>query len=720
MLLTLNATGCGANGETAESTISYTKSIAENEQETIGMTNEEYFENAEFTPWEDCLTYELEGVGYTITACSTSAINVRIPDEIEGKPVLRIGKGAFEDCKRLKGVIIGNNVQSISHDAFMFTGLEHVIIPDSVTEIGISVFDYTPLYKKYEKGVAYADGWAVGCTSDETDVTIEDGTRGIAERIFMDCESIESVTINDLKNITESLFLGCTTLKTVILGDGVETIGANAFKDCTLLSNVTLGKNITKIGKDAFNGDYSLNEIILPESVTGIGEGAFQNCRFSSIIIPEKVEYISRGAFNNCYNLESITIENPACEIYEQTRLETIPSDTMIYGYWGSTAEQFAIDWYIEFTGLDDGNRNNKKAAENALKVKSVALGSGFSAAIAEDGSLYTWGDNEGGQLGQGSRSDPNKTPQKILENVEFLDISSDSSAAVTANGELYMWGANGDNQLAMKNGKLSSSYVTPTMIMENVINASVGNSRGAAVTAGGKLWTWGDGYPDPKKYTSGVRAVSVGERHIVYITENNELYAFGCNDYGQYGNGTVDEVIVDESKRRHVNFNTTNVFVMSDVVEVSAGYDFTAAVTTDGSLYTWGSNKFGQLGNGTREDSNVPVKIMDNIKSVSVNGCNMIALSNDGDVYTFEQTGEQISSNDVVVSVEFDGTVPVKVMDNAVAVSCGDGHYAAVDKNGKLFMWGDNNTGQLGDGTTNDGEEPIEVYITENNALQN
>lgn len=386
MLLALNVTGCGENSETVESTSSRTESVAENKEETFDITTEDYFENAEFTPWEECLTYEFEEGGYTITDCSTAAINVHIPDEIEGKPVLQIGKGAFEDCGRLKGVIIGSNVQSISHDAFMFTDLEYVIIPDSVTEIGISVFDYTPLYEKYEEGVVYVDGWAVGCASDMIEVIIEDGTRGIAERIFRDCESIESITINDLKNITESLFLGCSTLKTVVLGDEVETIGANAFKDCTSLSSVTLGKNITLIGKDAFNGDYCLNEIVLPESVTGIGEGAFQNCRFSSIIIPEKVEYISRGAFDSCSNLESITIENPACEIYDQTRVDTIPSDTMIYGYWGSTAEQFANDWYMDFTGLDDGNRKNAEIAENALKVTSAALGSGFSAAITEDG----------------------------------------------------------------------------------------------------------------------------------------------------------------------------------------------------------------------------------------------------------------------------------------------------------------------------------------------
>lgn len=706
ILLCFGVTGCGGKNDTEKHVASSSKIIGSSSEVNENKdyaTAEEYFANAEFTPWEECLTYEFEEGGYTITDCSTAAINVHIPDEIEGKPVLQIGKDAFEDCRKLKGVIIGNNVQSISHDAFIFTDLEYVIIPDSVTEIGISVFDYTPLYEKYEEGVVYVDGWAVGCASDMTEVIIEDGTRGIAERIFRDCESIESITINDLKNITESLFLGCSTLKTVVLGDGVETIGANAFKDCTSLSSVTLGKNINKIGKDAFNGDYSLNEIILPESVTGIGEGAFQNCRFSSIIIPEKVEYISRGAFDSCSNLESITIENPECEIYDQTRVDTIPSDTMIYGYWGSTAEQFANDWYMEFTGLDDGNRNNAEIAENALKVTNAALGSGFSAAITEDGSLYTWGDNEGGQLGQGDKSDPNKIPEKILDNIKFLDISSGSSAAITDNGELYMWGANGDNQLAMKKGKLGSSCITPTVIMENVINASVGNSRGAAVTEEGILWTWGNGYPDPKKYTSGVRAVSVGERHIVYITENNELYVFGCNDLGQYGNGTVDE-----SESRYVDFNMNEVFVMGDVIEASAGYDFTAAVTADGSLYTWGSNKMGQLGNGNREDSNIPVKIMDNVKTVSVNGYNMIVLSNSGEVYVFKRQEQT------------EGDVPVKMMDNAVSVSCGSGHYAAVSKNGKLFMWGNNDTGQLGDGTTNDSEEPIEVYITENNTLQN
>ena len=129
-------------------------------------------------------------------------------------------------------------------------------------------------------------------------------------------------------------------------------------------------------------------------------------------------------------------------------------------------------------------------------------------------------------------------------------------------------------------------------------------------------------------------------------------------------------------------------------------------AITKDGSLYMWGENYRGKLGDGTTEDRYTPVKIMDNVASVSLKSYHSGAITKDGSLYMW---GEN-DSGELGDGTTEDRHTPVKIMDNVVSVSLGYEHSGAITKDGSLYMWGDNYYGELGDGTTENRYTPIKV----------
>jgi len=181
-------------------------------------------------------------------------------------------------------------------------------------------------------------------------------------------------------------------------------------------------------------------------------------------------------------------------------------------------------------------------------------------------------------------------------------------------------------------------------------------------------------------------------------ICADGYLWAWGCNAYGRLGDGErsfwggKDDDGID-------NDRLVPVRIMSNVAYVSAGVVHTMAITVDGSLWGWGSNESGQLGDGTGgewgEYSPLPVKIMDDVVTVSAGGHHTMAIRADGSLWAwgsnrFGQLGDLTSEM---------RTAPVKVMDNVAAVSAGQEHTMAIKSDGTLWAWGSNRFGNLGIG---------------------
>ncbi|MCL2388191.1 MAG: S-layer homology domain-containing protein, partial [Defluviitaleaceae bacterium] len=278
----------------------------------------------------------------------------------------------------------------------------------------------------------------------------------------------------------------------------------------------------------------------------------------------------------------------------------------------------------------------------------TIAAGGNSSYAIIEDGSLWAWGGNSSGQLGDGT-SGNRHSPVRIMEDVVTISAGENHILAVTTDGGLWAWGANYQGQLG---DGTTTSHSSPVRIMENVIAVSAGHAHSFAITSDGVLWAWGQ------------------------------------NFQGRLGDGT--------GTARH-----SPVRIMENVAAVStAGGSHTLAITTDGGLWAWGNNSLGQLGDGTTTNSNNPIRIKENVIAVATGDSHSLALTADGGVWGWgnrESGRVGAETNNLFLS----GPVPdpVRVLENAIAIAAGSGHSMAITADGGLWTWGEGRAGQLGGG---------------------
>ena len=146
--------------------------------------------------------------------------------------------------------------------------------------------------------------------TDVTSIVIEEGVTSIGNNAFYDCDSLTSVTIpGNVESIGERAFYHCDNLTDVTLQDGVKSIGRSAFIWCNNLTNIVLSNSITSIGGYAFKDCTSLTSITIPDGVPSIGDWTFYNCSsLTSIKIPDSVTRIGKDAFKNCSSLQTISL----------------------------------------------------------------------------------------------------------------------------------------------------------------------------------------------------------------------------------------------------------------------------------------------------------------------------------------------------------------------------------------------------------------------------
>lgn len=243
--------------------------------------------------------------GIANKACDTHSItSVTISGEVK-----YIGKSAFENCNELTDVTLGEGIISINDCAFSdCEKLNTLKIPDSVINVGADAFKNCVSAIENIDGIGYVDSWVVQSDSSVTTAAVRSGTRGISE----------------------AALYGCTELTSVGLPEGLCFINPEAFEAC-----------------------LSLKSIKLPDSLLTIDTAAFAYCTaLEEINIPKNTVYMDYGAFAMCDSLKKITITNPECIICQSA--DTIADSAVIYGYTGSTAEEYAKMFDRTFVALSN------------------------------------------------------------------------------------------------------------------------------------------------------------------------------------------------------------------------------------------------------------------------------------------------------------------------------------------------------------------------------
>ena len=249
-----------------------------------------------FTVPEGIISIETEAF------CGNQALTeIKLPNSL-----LYIEDAAFNNCKALQKVNCPKNLISIGMDAFYnCVNLSEVTIPDSVTDIGQNAFDETNVVNSQSSAIKYVGKWVVGFTDKTVEnVTVKDGTVGIAQRAFDGKSALKSVKLPDsLLYINDNAFSYCKNLTNVTIGDKVKYIGRYAFYETAILENQDTA--VKYIGNWLVGCDKDVTDVIVKEGTYGISSSAFSYSKLQTIVIPNSVKVILSEAFNGTPLIDS-------------------------------------------------------------------------------------------------------------------------------------------------------------------------------------------------------------------------------------------------------------------------------------------------------------------------------------------------------------------------------------------------------------------------------
>jgi alpha-tubulin suppressor-like RCC1 family protein len=336
---------------------------------------------------------------------------------------------------------------------------------------------------------------------------------------------------------------------------------------------------------------------------------------------------------------------------------------------------------------------------------------------------LWGWGNGSFGHLGNASITTTNSTPVTTFAGgSSWKQVSSGDrhTAAIKTDGTLWIWGGGFRGRLG--NGITTGSISTPVTTFAGGTDwkqVSSGRTHTVAVKTDGTLWTWGYGgngrlgnavttgniSTPVTTFAGGTnwKQVSCGYRHTAAIKTDGTLWTWGGGFRGQLGNVTI--------------FNRSTPVTTfaggTNWKQVSSGYGHTAAIKTDGTLWIWGNGNSGRLGNATLTDRFTPVTTFaggNNWKQVSSGDAHTAAIKTDGTLWTWGNGNSGRLGNAVTTG---NISTPVTTFaggNNWKQVSSGTLHTAAIKTDGTLWTWGGGSFGQLG---TNDNSPNRSTPVT-------
>lgn len=417
---------------------------------------------------------------------------------------------------------------------------------------------------------------------------------------------------------------------------------------------------------------------------------------------------------------------------YTLTGVDPTASDPVIASGGTLVAGNYTLKATAFKTGcLTSAVKTASYALTSSFTPGAAAAGGNHSVVLASDGTVWSFGRSAGGEMGDGTApANDRRTPTRAagLTGVVAIAAGVQHSLALTSDGRVFAWGANGSGQLG--DGS-TTRRLFPVQVpnLSTVRAIAAGAWYSLAVTSDGQVWGWGDDSwsqlgdgapgngaalgrtsPVPASGLTGAVAVAAGidGAHSLALMGDGTVMAWGYNTSGQLGDGSTTT-------------RTTPVPVsgLSGVVALAAGSAHSLALTADGNSWGWGSNGAAQIDNGcTRGGAGCgtqlrPVQMQPSgPRALAAGESHSLAIQPDGTMVAWGyNSAGQLGNANTGWWQQLQGTpVPVVGPTNVVAVAGGGYHSLAVESTGVVWAWGDNSSGELGDGTWTNTTAAIKV----------
>jgi uncharacterized repeat protein (TIGR02543 family) len=389
-------------------------------------------------------------------------------------------------------------------------------------------------------------------------------------------------------------------------------------------------------------------------------------------------------------------------------------------------------------------------------KIVDISLGSAHSSAVSSTGRVFTWGSNSSGRLGDGtttSKSVPTEITFRFSlaagDKIVSTSLGGSHSSAVSSTGRVFTWGDNEHGKLGLYKDTFDGYSNSPSAVSllwfnlaagDKIVSLSLGGTHSSAISSTGRVFIWGanssgqlgDGTTTSKSVPTEITSrfslatgdkivsMSLGSSHSSAISSTGRVFTWGRNDVGRLGDGSTSDKLTPT--------DITSSFALDsndNIVIISLGVQHSSAISSTGRVFTWGSNAKGQLGTNSTTNRLTPTEITSNfnlvtedkIVSMSLGGdfasgnYYSSAVSSTGRVFTWGannlgQLGDG-STSDKSIPTEITSSFALAAGDRILNLSLGisqssiSGHSSAISSTGRVFTWGNNGNGQLGDGTT-------------------
>jgi uncharacterized repeat protein (TIGR01451 family) len=343
--------------------------------------------------------------------------------------------------------------------------------------------------------------------------------------------------------------------------------------------------------------------------------------------------------------------------------------------------------------------------------VKSIAAGRMHTASVRNDGTVWNWGTGSNGQLGDGNSGGgvAVATPVQVAGLEEFTSVADGNGfvLALKSDGTVWAWGINSSGQLG-DGTTTDRSRPVQTSGLTNVTAVAAGRFYSVALKADGTVWLWGEcgglgstvsvTRTTPVQLTgiSDVAAIAAGGGHVLMRKSDKTLWSVGANFSGQLGDGTTT-----------LRPFPVQVLGLSNISRISAGEEFSMVVKEDGTVWAWGINRSGQLGPGGGSPNFDPhpnplqvTGLPGGMTDIAAGQDFCLGLAGDGTVWGWGNDSNFQTGQGTGVS---DNPTPKQIpnFNGVAALAAGGNHSVALKTDGSVWTWGGNSEGQLGDGTT-------------------